>query len=244
MKARLIARNMLASHDEDDMLSLLKTQFSGVSRESFMSDLASKNWVVLLRETTGGLLGFSTLALYRTRFEAEAIWVVFSGDTVIDPAAWQRGCLAQVWWPSMLELQRRTGAEPLYWLLISSGYRTYRLLPALARRFHPNRRGPTPDRESRLMAHLAAERFGSQYDAARGVVHPDIPYQLRGGLKGIPPDRLSDPDVAFFAERNPGQESGDELVCIARIAPDNLTALGRRLASRPMACEVVASVPA
>jgi hypothetical protein len=244
MKARLIARERLSDRDREEMLALLRTQFTGVTRESFAADIEAKNWVILLREDAGDLLGFSTLDLSRRSFEGEATWVVFSGDTVIDPSAWQRGCLAQVWWPSILELQRRHGAEPLYWLLISSGYRTYRLLPALAQRYYPTHEGPTPAREGRLLAQLAVERFGAQYDRASGVVHPSNPYRLRGGLSGIPAERMADPAVAFFACRNPGHEQGDELVCLARVAPDNLTALGRRLAGRPAAIEVAAAIPA
>jgi hypothetical protein len=49
--------------------------------------------------------------------------------------------------------------------------------------------------------------------------------------------------VAFFARRNPGHERGDELVCLARVAPDNLTALGRRLAGRPGALEIAVGMP-
>ncbi len=243
MKARLVARERLGDRDRAEMLALLRTQFEGVTRDSFTDDVEAKNWVLLLREDSGELLGFSTLDLSRTSFEGEAVWVMFSGDTVIDPSAWQRGCLAQVWWPSILELQRRHGAEPLYWLLISSGYRTYRLLPALARRYYPTHEGPTPVRESRLLAQLAVERFGAQYDRASGVVHPATPYRLRRGLSGIPSERLADPAVAFFARRNPGHEEGDELACLARLAPNNLTALGRRLAARPAAIEVAAGSP-
>ena len=62
----------LGSHDEAEMLALLRTQFEGVTRDSFTDDVEAKNWVLLLREDSGELLGFSTLDLSRTSFEGEA----------------------------------------------------------------------------------------------------------------------------------------------------------------------------
>ena len=39
-----------------------------------------------------------------------------------------------------------------------------------------------------------------------------------------------DEHAAFFAAANPGYLDGDELVCVARIEPDNFSAALRRLA--------------
>jgi hypothetical protein len=42
--------------------------------------------------------------------------------------------------------------------------------------------------------------------------------------------------VKFFLEQNPGWRQGDELVCIARLAADNLRgSLARRLKTEPTA---------
>ena len=48
----------------------------------------------------------------------------------------------------------------------------------------------------------------------------------------IPPGRLANPDVAFFARVNPGHEAGDELVCLTTLDDDNLTRAGRRMLAR------------
>ncbi len=55
------------------------------------------------------------------------------------------------------------------------------------------------------------------------------PQILRGELHGIPPSRLADPHVGFFARRNPGHERGDELVCLVELSRDNLTPAGKRV---------------
>jgi hypothetical protein len=53
---------------------------------------------------------------------------------------------------------------------------------------------------------------------------------LRAGVADIDTRRLHDPHVAFFAAANPGHTAGDELVCLARLVPENLTSAGRRMA--------------
>ena len=55
------------------------------------------------------------------------------------------------------------------------------------------------------------------------------PAPLRPGVAEIDQIRLRDPHVTFFAHANPGHSMGDELVCIAELAPSNLTSAGRRL---------------
>ena len=52
---------------------------------------------------------------------------------------------------------------------------------------------------------------------------------LKERFRGIPDNRMSDPNVAFFAERNPGHLQGDELVCFCELAEEKLTKLGKRM---------------
>jgi hypothetical protein len=53
--------------------------------------------------------------------------------------------------------------------------------------------------------------------------------RVGAGLRGIPERRLRDEHVAFFAQRNPGHENGDELVCLTELEYENLTAAGKRM---------------
>ena len=86
-----------------------------------------------------------------------------------------------------------------------------------------------PAAASRLLNHLARERFDAQFDAAAGIVRFDRPQKLRDGLNAVPAGRDSDPHIAFFLARNPGHSCGDELVCLTELTDENLTAAGRRM---------------
>ena len=234
---RVVRRETLSPATRDEMYRLLDEHFEGVSPEQFADDLGEKNWVILLEEGGAGgrLCGFSTLLVYETRFEEEPLSVVYSGDTIVRRDAWGSSALPRTWIGCVNSLRPHYPRGRYYWLLITSGYRTYRFLPLFWRNFVPCHDAPTPLRDGLLLHHLAVERFGSLFDPASGVVRFDRPQALRdrAGLGGIPPERLSDPHVAYFAARNPGHERGDELVCLCELGDENLTPAGRRMVYGP-----------
>ena len=228
-----IARSDLSAAQRDEMFELLSRYFDDVSRGQFEDDLAEKNWTLLLRRD-GRLVGFSTLQLYETEYAGEAVTVVYSGDTIVAPGAWGTSMLARAWIATVNHL--RATAYPrgrCYWLLLTSGFRTYRFLPVFWREFHPRWDAATSPASRRLLDHLAAERFGARFDAAAGVVRFARPQRLRGPLAEVPAGREADLHVAFFLARNPGHGLGDELVCLTELAAANLTAAGRRMVEPP-----------
>ncbi len=211
------------------MYRLLAGHFDGVTRERFDADLAEKTWVLLL-EDDGGLRGFSTLFLYETSVPGEGVCtVVYSGDTIVDPAAWGSAALPRCWIGAVRRLREEYPKGRLWWLLLTSGFRTYRLLPVFWKDFWPRWDAPAPpDVQERIDA-LAREKLGGAYRAEEGIARFPEPQKLRGDLAEVPPGRKLDPHVAYFLDRNPGWAEGDELVCLTEIAEENLTAAGRRM---------------
>lgn len=226
----LIERSRLPPADRVAMYRLLVRHFEGVSRDRFEEDLAGKDWVLLLKDEGGSLQGFTTLHLHDSNDGRGPCAVLFSGDTIVDPRAWGRSRLLRSWLAGVLLLLERTGpSRPLYWLLISSGFRTYRFLPLFWRWFFPRFDQVTPVEVQDFMARLASERFGSSWLPEAGIVRFPQPQRLRRHLAGIPRGRLRDPHVGYFARRNPGADAGDELVCLTRIDEENLTPAGERV---------------
>jgi hypothetical protein len=220
----------LSSAERDDAFELLCRHFDGVDRAQFERDLAEKNVVLTLRDSAGGaLLGFSTMLIYETRVDGSPISVVCSGDTIVDPSAWNSPALPREWIASVNRMRERYPNGPYYWLLITSGFRTYRLLSTFWQRFYPRHDQSTSSRDKRLLDALAVERFGDCYDPESGIVGFPRPQVLRSHLAGIPPQRMDDPHVAFFARANPGHCRGDELACLCELGEDNLTRAGRRM---------------
>ena len=232
LAGRTLATCDLSAAQIDEMFALFARSYAEVTPESFQRDLRAKNWVTLLSDCEAGRLrGFSTLHIYTTTFKQRELSVVFSGDTVLERAYRGNYDLPRIWIHSVLDLCA-TLPRPLYWLLISSGFRTYRYLPFFYRTFFPRYDDATPPATQALMDFLAATRFGNQYDARQGVVRFAAgATPLAAGEGEITGDELADPNIAFFVARNPGHGRGDELVCLAEIDPANFTDLGRMMAS-------------
>ena len=172
---------------------------------------------------------------------------IFSGDTIIDRAFWGEQELVRAWCRFAGRILAAEPDTPLYWFLISKGYRTYLFLPLFYREFYPRRGTVAAHFEKGLIDLLASERFGSDYDPRAGLIRfPESHGQLSSDLAEIPPGRREHPDVQFFLSRNPQYARGQELVCLARIHPDNMksfaaTAVREGLASgplRPAVCDM------
>jgi hypothetical protein len=162
-------------------------------------------------------------------FGHEPVSVVYSGDTIVAREAWCSMALAQTWISSVNQLRTQYPRGRYYWLLLTSGFRTYRFLPVFWRAFYPRFDAHTPDAVQRLLDQLAFERFGSQYDPLAGIVRFTHPQRLRNGLADVPEGRKANPHVAHFLTRNPGHSLGDELVCLTELQRNNLTAAGKRM---------------
>ncbi len=223
----------LSAADADALFALHAAHYEGADPEQFRRDLFEKHWVILLRAETGPgaacrIVGFSTQKLVDAR-AACGVRALFSGDTVIHREYWGTQQLVRAWCRlagALLACERET---PLYWFLISKGHRTYLYLPLFFREFYPRHDRPTPPEIQRVMDHLAGTRYPAEYDPGAGLIRPApaASDRLRPELDGAP-QRGHNPHVAYFVARNPDYRRGTELVCLARVAPENMRGAARR----------------
>ena len=225
----LLPRAEVALRQRAEMFDLLSRHFEGVTREQFARDLEEKDWVIQIRDVDRRLVGFSTLRAATSYVTDEPVTTIYSGETIVAPEAWRSPALARAWIAGVNHIRASHPRQRCYWLLLTSGFRTYRFLPVFWREFFPHFERPTPAPMQRLLEQLAREGYGDQFDAPSGIVRLAQPQRLRGQLAAIPGGREHNPHVAFFLARNPGHARGDELVCITEICDSNLTAAGRRM---------------
>lgn len=232
LMGEMVARADLTPATVDEMANLFAEHYELACPDYFRRDLAEKDQVVLLREPGSGILqGFSTLAVYTSKAGGRETGVVYSGDTIIRPAFWGTPALPSVWIQHVLALAAQL-PQPVYWLLISSGYKSYRFLPVFYREYYPSLKQVTPPQIQMMMDGLACERFGEQYDPATGIVRfAGGGTPLRAGVADVNEERQRNPHIRFFLERNPGHAQGDELLCLTQISWQNLTAAGQRMAT-------------
>jgi hypothetical protein len=208
----------LSAATRDAAYALFRAAYEGTERARFERDLDEKQMVILLRDADdGSLRGFSTVLLLDIEGPDGPATVYFSGDTVIDPAYWGQKQLQLAAAKLLFTLKLQRPRRPLYWFLISKGYRTYLIL---ANAFPVS--CPRLDRDDaglrELLHRVATERYGRQYDPVTGVIRYDAAHEyVRQGVAPVTPEALGNEHVRFFVERNPGHELGDELACLARV---------------------------
>lgn len=227
LRHEIVRPGELPDPRRDELFALLSAHYDRVSRPAFERDLAEKDHVILLLDEAGAVCGFSTQQIFTLATDAGPARFLFSGDTIIHRDHWGSQALARAW-GGYAGSRLAESSGPLYWLLVSKGFRTYLYLPLFFREYHPRHDAPTPPAARALMDLGARHKFGACYRPELGVVEfPDSLGQLKGPLAEIPRRQRADPRVRFFLQRNPGYNRGHELVCLAAIRPENFRSLGR-----------------
>ena len=219
--------------DQDEirsMFELFRDNYADVDFERFTQDLISKDIVFIIHDQFGTTVGFSTLVVLEYHLGQQPVRVVFSGDTIIDRKHWGSQAFAFAWIREIARIKSAAPDTPLYWLLISKGYRTYRYLDAFALAFSPDWRGTLHPELDNMRDTIATRLFGDHFDPKSGIVSwPEPRGRLVSELVTLSDRELQRADVRFFVERNPGFAFGDELVCFCALEEDNMKPLTRRI---------------
>ncbi len=223
------------------MLQLMQRYYKSVNETTFMTDLNSKDCVICLRSLPasesvgqesddGKLVGFSTQKVLTHEVMGTQVRALFSGDTIVEREHWNSPRLARAWGRLAIKLIDET-EQPLYWLLLSKGFRTYRFLPLFFRCYAPAVNRSTPPELDQVRRMFMQEMYADAFDPSTCLIRGSAidNYSLRNGVADIDSARLDDPHIRFFLASNPGHRDGDELCCIAPLNRENFTAAARRV---------------
>lgn len=198
--------------------------------DSFQKDLSEKEDVILLRNGSEEIKGFSTLMLLEQTVDEDPITALFSGDTIIDREYWGENELPKWWGRYAFSLIDEVPGRELYWFLMTKGYKTYRFLPVFFNDFYPRYDQEFLEREKIILDAFASVKFPNNYNPLTGVVSFDgRKDNLREGIADIDERRMNDPHIRYFVERNPGWIQGDELCCLMPLRKDNFNRLAVRV---------------
>lgn len=219
------------------MWQLFSSYYCDSSRDSFVADLEEKHHVILLRRRSDGKLGgFSTLQRLERTVDGRDVIVIYSGDTLVAKEFWGQTALHNAFFRYIVTTKLRHPLRPVYWFLITKGYKTYLLLSRNFPVYWPRHEQPTPAWEAALLDALGREKFGDRWLPERGVLrHEDGSGRLRPGVAPVGEEVVAaGPDIQFFTERNPGHAEGDELCCLGLVDPSMWTYWLRRLAAKKL----------
>jgi hypothetical protein len=235
LQGSIVEVDRLQARERDAMFQLLDGMFANVRRDAFDADLAAKQWVLRVHDpSTCDLVGFSTQVLFGPDQIGEAARVLYSGDTVVAREYWGDVALANVWGRLALDLIDRYRDEPLYWLLTSKGFRTYRYLPMFFHEWYPRRECTTPPYELQLIRKLGAYLSPHNFDPQSQVIIASAGKDfVRPGFSEPIGRAASDENVRYFLDRNPHYDRGDELCCLAPLTRENFTRAAYRVIASP-----------
>jgi hypothetical protein len=220
LKAQIVPARALTLAHKVRMFELMQTYYEQVTREQFLKDLAKKDDVILLvDERNQQIQGFSTLMKISIRQKDKEWRAIFSGDTVIDKSFWGQRALGKAFLGYLFKEKLRQPWQPLYWLLITKGYKTYLMMANNFTEYYPRFDQPTPADKKALIDTFYLALYPGGYDVASGLIHPNAEAcHVKTGVANISPLLVeTNPKIAFFQRVNPGWQEGVELACIARM---------------------------
>jgi hypothetical protein len=218
LTASIVSVANLRAEDKARMFALMRKYYDAVTEETFQADLARKDAIILLRDR-GAVHGFSTLVSLQVTVGHKTVHGVFSGDTVIDKPYWGRHALQKAFLRRMFREKLKRPFTPLYWLLITKGYKTYLMMANnFAEHFPRYEMSASADRKAIAEA-FYLKLFPEHYEPATGLIRfPAEACRLKSGVAEISDEMIaSNPRIAFFEQANPEWRSGVELACMARM---------------------------
>ena len=219
MRARFEPLHKLTGADREQMYSLFERYYLHSDRATFQEDLQKKSGAIVVRRKTDGVIvGFSTIVSMPLNSQIHKARGIFSGDTVLEKEYWGDKSLNRAFFAHVVREKLRRPFQPLYWLLISKGYKTYLLLANNFQRYYPHPEGQHPELEP-LVRRYSDWMFGENYDPQRGLLDfGERAQRLRASVAPIDDGlRRREPKIHYFERLNPSWEQGTELPCVGHV---------------------------
>lgn len=216
----VVSIDALTETDQQQMYEVFARYYADVSWERFVSDLQSKDDVIILRDPRHRVRGFSTLKRLALTIDGTTQYGIFSGDTVVDQAFWGTKVLGKVFLRYLFTERLRRPFSPLWWFLISKGYKTYLLMANNFPEHWPRHEAPTPSSRQAILDGFASQLFPAYYRHTSGLIEfPQNSGRLRQGVAAATEALTSqNPRIQFFVNQNPQWAEGVELACVANMS--------------------------
>jgi hypothetical protein len=214
----------LTTDEVKQMFKLFTKYYTGVDRTQFVKDLDKKDYVFVLRDKESYLIkGFSTIVSLNLKMNNKNIQGYFSGDTVVDKEYWGQKVLGIHFLLFLFTQKIKKPMTPLYWFLISKGYKTYLLMANNFKEHYPRYENDTPNEKKNIITEFSRQLYGDKYNESTGVISYSSQKTLtkdclKGDVTPITDEMmLSNQRIEYFAKTNPNWSEGDELACLAKM---------------------------
>ncbi len=200
-----------------DMFHVFRRYYDNVNQKQFAIDLKNKDSVFLLLDSKEQKIrGFSTIV----DLEVNGHRGVFSGDTIIEKEYWGQGTLGVAFLKYLFIKKLKNPFRPLYWFLISKGFKTYLLMANNFSNHYPRFEKSVDKKNQEIMNAFAKELYPEDFIQDKGII--SFKDKEKDSLKKcIAPIteqmKAENHRIRFFAEKNANWSQGDELCCLAEM---------------------------
>ncbi|MEL7250571.1 MAG: hypothetical protein AAFO03_19240 [Bacteroidota bacterium] len=190
------------------------------SAESFRARI-QKNTHYALYWAGAKLVGFTGLRIQKTKVERKRFLTIYFGQTVVTDGVRGKGLInrtglkiVSMFWRSFLTRQVVFWADALT-------YRAYLVFAKNLVDCYPAAGQMLSKSMQCLRDFLGTTNYGERYCISTGTVRKDS-FLVSDPQMLIRPDKLRDPDIAFFAQANPSYEQGSGLLTMGPATLRNL----------------------
>ena len=221
LKATTIPIGKVTTTNIEDMFKLYEKYYDNISKSQFTKDLKNKNKVILLKNAEGSICGFSTLAYFHLNDHPKRPYCIYSGDTIIHQDYWGSSKLTMEFLKNILLTKLIHPFSPVWWFLISKGYRTYLLLANNFNEYYPKIDSPTPQDKLDIVEALSNKVYPNRFDRKTGIisfkdcVHEKLKPYVAPITEGM---CQKNEKINFFQNSNPNWRDGEELACLGKIS--------------------------
>ena len=210
----------ISDFERSKMYHLMHSYYERVSEADFKRDLLKKTHVFLLLDSgSHEIQGFSTMLAKEFDGPFGRYFGAFSGDTIVQKEYWGQRALQKAFTRFMIQRKLEKPWRPLYWFLISKGYKTYLLLANNFWKHYPRFERPMPSRTKAILNSFYGQLFPDAYQPESGrVIFAEDSCRLKQDVAPITPEmRARNPRIDFFERANPDWKNGVELACMGEI---------------------------
>ncbi|MEO8577572.1 MAG: hypothetical protein ABI556_12760, partial [Gemmatimonadales bacterium] len=130
----------LTSVQRNGMLRLLQSCYANVAAAQFERDLSEKEWAIVGTDDNDDVWCFTTLKRIQHDVDGRRVMAFYSGDTASRPET-RGGATSAGIWLLIRKMFAEVAADPeadYYWFMISSTYKSYRLLSRMFTDYAPS----------------------------------------------------------------------------------------------------------
>jgi hypothetical protein len=202
-----------------EMHKVFVQYYHNADLQTFITDMGEKTGVFLIQEKhSNRIVGFSTWSECELNINGQPAIGIFSGDTVIEKQYWGNNELQKAFILRLFKMKIKNPKTPIYWLLISKGYKTYLLLTNNFPKHYPSYKKNNIKLES-VVDNYCQKLYPYAYNQEERLLNFGDSYQhLKEHVAQISDDMTTtNPNIRHFTKLNPRWDKGVELPCVGEV---------------------------